>query len=350
MKKTLPLLILITGCVSTHYTTDIVEDPEPPPLLEIITSSKKDSITFHIPFPGDFDKDILTKTLEMNSKAFNYETLLQLDQKDSITILTSAYFSSGKYFPYKPGFLVTNDKGISLHFVIDKDAIISVAQNFKKEYSSSNASTTPIVDIDQIENDDFSYLPNNLLLEPCPGVPYPKIKNLIPNAPRKYRSGTHRGIDFPAPYGTSVRAAADGVIIRADHDYQEVTNEFRNSLLKKAAIIGRTPSDIFEHILFGRAVFIDHGVDLIDGKRLISIYAHLSDVDDKVNVGSIVRRGDTLGKVGNSGTSDGALKNKKGAHLHFELIIQDKDGERYMGKGLNYKLLTNLLDRIFTSN
>ena len=350
MKKIFPLLALITGCVPTHSTIPVDENTKPSSLLEIVTSSEKDSITFHIPLGvgADFDEDILINTLNMSSQEFDYEALLQLDQEDSTAILTATYFSSGKHLPYKPVSLLTNNKGISLHFVIDKDEIISVAQTFNKKTPSTSLASVPIVYPGEI--DDFSYLPDNLLLEPCPGVSYPKIENLIPNAPRTYRSGTHRGIDFPAPYGTPIRATEDGVIIRADHGYKEVTNEFRKSLLKKAAIIGRTPSDIFEHILFGRAVFIDHGVNLIDGKRLISIYAHMSEIDERINVGVNVKRGEALGKVGNSGTSDGALKNRKGAHLHFELIIQDKDGERYMGKGLNYKLLTSLLDRLFTAN
>ena len=348
MKKIFALLVLVAGCVPTHSTVPMDEDMKSVPLLEIITSSEKDSITFHIPLGSDFDEKILINTLNMSAQEFDYEGLLQLDPEDSTAILTKTYFSSVTHLPYKPATLFTNDKGISIHFVIDKDEIISVAQNFKKKIPRKSPASIPIVP--PIEIDDFSYLPDNLLLEPCPGVSYPKIENLIPNAPRTYRSGTHRGIDFPAPYGTPIRATEDGVIIRADHDYKEVTNEFRKSLLKKAAIIGRTPSDIFEHILFGRTVFIDHGVNLVDGKRLISIYAHMSEIEDEINVGVNVKRGDTLGKVGNSGTSDGALKNRKGAHLHFELIIQDKDGERYMGKGLNYKLLTSLLDRLFTTN
>ena len=119
--------------------------------------------------------------------------------------------------------------------------------------------------------------------------------------------------------------------------------------MKKAAIIGRTPSDVCEHILFGQAVFIDHGVDIVEGKRLVTIYAHMSEIAEDVTVGGAVQRGQTIGKVGASGTSDGALGNWNHAHLHFELIIQDKAGERYMGQGLKYDPLTKLLKRLFVS-
>ena len=195
----------------------------------------------------------------------------------------------------------------------------------------------------------FDYLPDNILLMPCPGIVTPKWSNLLPNAPRAYRSGTHRGIDFPSPYGSEIQSVASGVVIRADRDYMEVTNQFRESLLEKAAIIGRTPSDVFEHILFGRAVFIDHGLDLVEGKRLVSIYAHMSEIADGIVVGAKVAQGETLGKVGNSGTSDGAKGNRESAHLHFELIIQDKTGERYMGQGLPDRELKKLLNRLFVS-
>lgn len=349
MKRTIPLLILLIGCVSTSPSILVEETTKSTPVLEIHSSLANDTLIFHIQPGAEFDEDILIKTLNEYSQQFDYETLLQLKEDDSTAILTASYFSSDTRLPYRPEALSTNDKGVVLSFVIDKNRITSLAETFMANGSSISPTPIAAANPHMIENDSFSYLPDNLLLEPCPGISYPKSSKLIPNAPRTYRSGTHRGIDFPAPYGSRIRAVEDGVVIRADHYYMEVTNEFRKSLLKKASQIGRTPSDVFEHILFGRAVFIDHGINLIDGKRLISIYAHMSEIAGGINVGVSVKRGQTLGKVGNSGTSDGALKNRKGAHLHFELIIQDKTGERYMGQGLNHDSLTNLLDRLFIS-
>lgn len=195
--------------------------------------------------------------------------------------------------------------------------------------------------------DDFLYLSGINLLLPCPDVTLPDRSNLLPNAARRYRNGIHRGIDFQANYGASVLVVMDGIVIRADHSFREVTPHFRKSLLKKAAQIGRTPFDVFNNILLGRSVFIDHGTDLIPGKRLLSIYAHLSKIDSVIQVGREVKTGQILGLAGNSGTSDGTKGNRAGAHLHFELIIQDAEGERYMGQGLEFQELNILLNSIF---
>lgn len=85
----------------------------------------------------------------------------------------------------------------------------------------------------------------------------------------------HDGLDFSAPSGTPVVAAADGVVLTASW-----------------------------HPEFGNMIDIDHG----DG--LLSRYAHLSRLD--VAESKIVRRGDKIGAVGSTGRSTGP-------HLHFEV-------------------------------
>ena len=85
----------------------------------------------------------------------------------------------------------------------------------------------------------------------------------------------HDGLDFSAPIGTPVVAAADGVVLAASW-----------------------------HPEFGNMIEIDHG----DG--LLSRYAHLSLMD--VAESKIVRRGEKIGAVGNTGRSTGP-------HLHFEV-------------------------------
>ena len=62
-------------------------------------------------------------------------------------------------------------------------------------------------------------------------------------------------------------------------------------MLQACGIVGHTPSDIFNNVLLGQSIFIDHGFNLIPGFRTISIYAHLSSVDKKIIGGAKVEAG-----------------------------------------------------------
>ena len=86
----------------------------------------------------------------------------------------------------------------------------------------------------------------------------------------------HNGLDIAAPEGTDIKATADGTVIE--------TGDFFFS---------------------GNMVYVDHG------QGLISLYAHLSRID--VKPGDVLRRGDVLGAVGQTGRVTGA-------HLHFAVM------------------------------
>ena len=100
--------------------------------------------------------------------------------------------------------------------------------------------------------------------------------NLLPNGKEM-----HHGIDYSAAIGTPIKAAAAGTVIVAE------TNPYGGGL----------------------ETVIDHGVDE-SGQRLYSRYLHQSRLD--VAVGDVVRQGQTIGAVGNTG-------NTTGPHLHFEV-------------------------------
>jgi len=192
--------------------------------------------------------------------------------------------------------------------------------------------------------DDISGLK---LLLPCENVPVPARALLLPNAPRPYRNGTHRGIDFYVNWGSSVQAVANGTVIRADHRFEEVSPGFREQLLRVAEQVGHTPSDVFEHVLVGQSIYIDHGFDLVPGYRAVSIYAHLSHINREIKPGSTVSAGQAIGLSGNSGTKPSTQGTREGAHLHWELILQDAGGEYYLGQGFGYDDTYNELRRIF---
>lgn len=87
----------------------------------------------------------------------------------------------------------------------------------------------------------------------------------------------HRGLDISSEYGTRIIAPADGIIRFAD---------FMNG--------------------YGRTVIIDHG------NGVSTLYGHLSGF--AITPGQLVRRGDAVGYVGQSGRSTGP-------HLHYEVRI-----------------------------
>lgn len=85
----------------------------------------------------------------------------------------------------------------------------------------------------------------------------------------------HEGIDFAAPSGTPIHAAAGGVVVLAEF-----------------------------HAEYGNVVEIDHG------NQLMTRYAHASRV--AVRPGDLVKRGQKIAEVGSTGRSTGP-------HLHFEV-------------------------------
>ena len=65
------------------------------------------------------------------------------------------------------------------------------------------------------------------LLLPCKNIKLPKRSSRLPNAPRTYRNGTHRGIDFFSNWGTDVRAVAglkDSIVDRHE-SFESLTHQ-----------------------------------------------------------------------------------------------------------------------------
>ena len=92
------------------------------------------------------------------------------------------------------------------------------------------------------------------------------------------RAALHTGLDFPSDVGTSIQAAAGGMVVVSE-----------------------------VHPAYGNMIEIDHG------NSLITRYAHASKL--LVKVGTMVKRGQKIAEVGTSGRSTGP-------HLHFEVLVQ----------------------------
>ncbi|GAM11975.1 murein hydrolase activator EnvC family protein [Mesobacillus selenatarsenatis] len=90
----------------------------------------------------------------------------------------------------------------------------------------------------------------------------------------------HFGIDIASGGTVPIVAAADGVVSRS-----------------------------YESGSYGQVIFITHS---IDGQIYTTVYAHMRDGSRTVGQGEIVRKGQKIGLMGNTGQSTGQ-------HLHFEL-------------------------------
>ena len=242
--------------------------------------------------------------------------------------------------------IANKDGAIITSYAVDTTWVFKNIREVVNNYNSSLSINT-LFDRGGKIPDFVKLVPSTKLLLPVVTLKVPTRASRLPNAPRAYRSGIHRGIDFFSNWGTPIRAVADGVIIRSDLNYEEVPADFRVKMLNNASKLKRTPSDIFNELLLGQAVIIDHGFDLFIGFRAITIYAHLSHINSNVIIGSNVSRGQEIGKSGNSGTKDSTLKKKTGAHLHWEMILQNKDGEYYLGQGEEHDFLYPFLKNLF---
>jgi murein DD-endopeptidase MepM/ murein hydrolase activator NlpD len=106
-------------------------------------------------------------------------------------------------------------------------------------------------------------------------------------------SALHTGLDFPATPGTAIYAAAGGVVVAQEYQAE-----------------------------YGNMIEVDHG------NNLISRYAHASKV--LVKKGDLIKRGQKIAEVGNTGRSTGP-------HLHFEVLVQGipQDPQKFLNAGRN---------------
>lgn len=175
-------------------------------------------------------------------------------------------------------------EGQVLKIAVNPDSLPLLAETHESESS-------PEEDLDD-EDLDFLKRPNKgLLVGPQSKEPisliYPVEARISSHFGKRGRKN-HKGIDLAANVGTPILAAGDGDVIAS----------------------GRQRG-------YGLTVIIDHG-------QFMTLYAHASKLIARV--GSKVRQGDFIAKVGRSG-------NARGAHLHFELRDFDNkplDPELYL--------------------
>ena len=215
-----------------------------------------------------------------------------------------------------------------------------VVEWLRGDGSDEPATPTPEIDLQAtpgpVEGGGFSY--------PISGACLPDSNLLMPGAPRAYRQGVHEGIDFYdvdscvfVGRDTEVLSAKAGTVIRADHEYEELTAEIAAEITAEIEEAG-SASDATLDLLRGRQVWIDHG----DG--MVTRYAHLDGVAGDIEVGSQIEQRLLIAYVGESGSIDAIDAPGSEIHLHFEIRV----GERYLGEGLEAASVRQLYQQAFS--
>ncbi|MBT9167145.1 MAG: hypothetical protein DDT19_00469 [Syntrophomonadaceae bacterium] len=162
----------------------------------------------------------------------------------------------------------------------------------------------------------------------------------LPNAPRRYRNGIHEGVDYYGiSGGTVVLAAASGTIIRADHNFQEMTLTEYEEAIRLSAAAPTTLPELLDKFR-GMQVWIRHD----DG--VVTRYCHLASINPEITTGARVAGGQALAQVGNSGMRANIVGEIKSAsdepHLHFEIWY----GNTFLGQGRPASEVVELYSRI----
>ncbi len=165
------------------------------------------------------------------------------------------------------------------------------------------------------------------LTSPLPGAHVSPYDNHLPGAPRAYRKGFHEGLDYysreytgvDVRKGTAAVAVADGVVIRSDLGYEQQPVKPRDQMLALQNWKDLTTPPALD-ILRGRQLWIRLG-EKVNGVSRVARYCHLSGIVATLKPGTLVKKGQVVAFVGNSGTSNGAMGSSLDMHLHFELRL-----------------------------
>jgi murein DD-endopeptidase MepM/ murein hydrolase activator NlpD len=145
-----------------------------------------------------------------------------------------------------------------------------------------------------------SFIGQLKLIIPVAGIQPHQLRDTFSDARSDDR--THEAIDIPAASGTPVLAAADGRIVKLFQGEPGGTTIYQSST----------------------------------DEKLIFYYAHLQAYAAGLAEGTMVRQGEVIGYVGDSGNAGAG-----NYHLHFSIAIANDPGRYWEGTNINpYPLLS----------
>lgn len=343
-------MMFILGCESSFFrnnTNDTNEKMENETWIEV--PQKKVGEQVFIPVDAlinttkakaNLDEVNKTLLLDAGEHQFYFIQAVPVVQKNGLLLPIAA-----------DDFEIMDDKAwLSLNFLQDKLEMVVKSQN-DKAFINSKTTLEPKTNNEVTELSSLGSIENvveimGILESPIKGAQVDTIRSHLPGAKRAYRNGVHEGMDWygfstgvPMNEQTKVFAMADGIVVRADHQYNRYSSkEERNRELEMSAEIGFTPTYILDR-LRGRQVWIQYE------NGLQARFAHLDRIPEELQVGDGVSAETFVGYVGNTGTSGDVKGDRTELHLHLDLLYR---GELFW-KALTEKEIEKVLKTVFTN-
>lgn len=273
MRKILILLLSISifSCIFFYKDFDIYMTKKN---IKISTETVKQGELFVVEYPKKKDYKIVFKKSQTKLKTFIYN-----DKK--ITLIPVHYSTAEGNYPleiYNKNQLIYK-KDIKIVDGNFKKSYITVSNTMKEKRSSSNMKVMTNKTAEAKSNPIKEKLWEGNFIYPMEDKKYHDISSTF-GAMRFVNNkvvGYHSGMDFPVPVGTTLKATNNGKVVLAEN----LTTT-------------------------GNTIIIDHGLNVY------SAYAHMSELS--VKVGDTVKKGENIGKSGNTGFTTGP-------HLHFTISV-----------------------------
>ena len=202
--------------------------------------------------------------IDRNASSVSNQVKKEIDDLDKISVLSDAK----KQVVSAPS---VQAKTIEDKTVLDPDAL------YKEHYTVANTDKPLVMTIKQ----SVATKIQNTLERPIPRASYTEISS--PFGPRNLDGKAfHHGVDYPAPIGTPIYAAADGKVIYS----------------------GQAGG-------YGNWIVLEHE---INGLKFYTIYGHMGEKDLLVKEGETVKKGQNIARVNEKGEATGP-------HLHFSVAF-----------------------------
>lgn len=220
---------------------------------------------------------------DINNSDSIYKAVLNYNEKSQKPVITIEIYANSK----------KNEKIVPATYQYASDELFMGENKVKFKGEDGLKEVNKLVTINNLKVVAEKIISSNILVKPKDRVILKGTKNPIgasiaflsspsrgmitSNFGTRWGNETHHGIDIAGKIGDPVYATLDGVVNMATFDS-----------------------------IYGKVIKIDHG------KGIETLYGHCSDIN--VKVGQNIKKGDIIGRVGNTGRSTGP-------HLHFELRV-----------------------------